>query len=111
MDIRIQELPRQVTRIVLDGHLDSTGAVEIELPFNAAVTAKRAVLVDLTSVTFLSSFGVRLLLVGAKVCAERGGKLVVLCPAGPVTKVLRIARFDALAPVVDSEEAALAALA
>jgi len=40
-----------------------------------------------------------------------GGKLVILCPDGHVAKVLRIARFDVLAPLVTSEPAALAALA
>jgi len=111
MDIQIEELPGPITKIALRGRLDSSGAVEIELPFNTVATEKRAILVDLTAVAVLSSYGVRLLLVGAKLCAAKGGKLVVLCPDGHVAKVLRIARFDALAPVVENEAAALAALA
>jgi stage II sporulation protein AA (anti-sigma F factor antagonist) len=111
MDIQIEELPGQATKVALRGRLDSTGAVEIELPFNAVATDKRAVVVDLTGVTVLASYGVRVLLVGAKLCAAKGGRLVILCPDGHVAKVLRIARFDALAPIVDSEVAALAALA
>jgi anti-anti-sigma factor len=111
MDIQIEELPGSITKVVLRGRLDSSGTVEIELPFNAVATEKRAILVDLTGVTVLSSYGMRVLLVGAKLCAAKGGKLVVLCPDGHVAKVLRIARFDALAPVVESEAAALAALA
>jgi anti-sigma B factor antagonist len=111
MDIRIEELSGGKTRVVLDGRLDSSGAVEIELPFNTVATEKRKIAVDLTAVTFLSSYGVRLLLVGAKICAAKGGKLVILCPEGHVAKVLRIARFDALAPIFDNEEAALSALA
>jgi anti-anti-sigma regulatory factor len=54
---------------------------------------------------------VRVLLVGAKLCAAKGGRLVILCPDGHVAKVLRIARFDALVPIVDNEAAAFAALA
>ena len=111
MNIRIEELAGEVTRIVLDGRLDSSGAVEIELPFNTVATEKRAIVVDLTGVAFLSSYGVRLLLVGAKICAAKGGKLVILCPDGHVAKVLRIARFDALAPIFEREEDALSALA
>jgi anti-anti-sigma factor len=111
MDIQIEELPGDATKVVLSGRLDSTGAVEIELPFNAVATEKRAIVVDLTAVTALSSYGVRVLLVGAKLCAAKGGRLVILCPDGHVAKVLRIARFDALAPVFDNEAAALAALA
>lgn len=111
MSIEITELPGQATKVALSGRLDSSGAVEIELPLNAVVTEKRAVIVDLTGVAVLSSYGVRVLLVGAKLCAARGGKLALLCPDGHVAKVLRIARFDALAPIVTSEAAALAALA
>ena len=111
MNIRIEELPGLETKVTLSGRLDSSGAVEIELPFNAVVTEKRAIIVDLTGVTVLSSYGVRVLLVGAKLCAAKGGKLALLCPDGHVAKVLRIARFDALAPIVTSEAAALAALA
>jgi anti-anti-sigma factor len=111
MDIQIEELPGSVTRIALRGRLDSSGAVEIELPFNTVATEKRAILVDLSAVTVLSSYGVRLLLVGAKICAAKGGKFVIVCPDGHVAKVLRIARFDALAPIVESEPAALAVLA
>jgi anti-anti-sigma factor len=110
MDIQIEELPGQATKVVLSGRLDSTGAVEIELPFNAVATEKRAIVVDLSAVTALSSYGVRVLLVGAKLCAAKGGKFVVLCPEGHVAKVLRMARFDLLAPIVTSEAAALAAL-
>src|SRR5258708_634431 len=110
MDIQIEELPGQTTKVALRGRLDSSGAIEIELPFNAVATEKRAILVDLTGVTVLSSYGVRVLLVGAKLCAAKGGKLVVLCPEGHVAKVLRMARFDLLAPIVTNEPAALAAL-
>jgi anti-sigma B factor antagonist len=111
MNIEIEDLPGQRAKVALSGRLDSSGAIEIELPFNAVATEKRAVVVDLSGVTMLSSSGVRVLLVGAKLCAAKGGKLVILCPEGDVTKVLRIARFDALAPIVTSESAALAALA
>jgi anti-anti-sigma factor len=111
MDIRIEELPGDVTKVALSGRLDSSGAVEIELPFNMVATEKRAIVVDLAAVTLLSSYGVRLLLVGAKICADKGGKFVILNPQSNVAKVLRIARFDALAPIVESEAAALSALA
>ena len=108
MDIRIED--GDITKVVLSGRLDSSGAVEIELPFNAIVTEKRAVAVDLGGVTLLSSYGVRLLLVGAKLCADKGGRLVIFRPQDHVAKVLRIARFDALAPIVDTEAAARTAL-
>ena len=110
MDIRIEDRPKDITRVVLSGRLDSSGAVEIELPFNTVATEKRKVMVDLTAVTLLSSYGVRLLLVATKITVDKGGKLVILCPENHIVRVLRIARFDVLAPIFENEAAALAAL-
>jgi anti-anti-sigma regulatory factor len=51
------------------------------------------------------------LLVAAKICNGKGGKLVLLCPDGHVAKVLRKARIDALVPMIESQDAAVSALA
>jgi anti-anti-sigma factor len=111
IDIRTEELPGAIAKVMLNGRLDSSGAVEIEMPLNALATERRLIVVDLTSVAFLSSYGVRVLLVAAKICNGKGGKLVLLCPDGHVAKVLRIARIDALVPMFDDQEAAASALA
>jgi anti-anti-sigma factor len=111
MDMRTKELPGSITKVMLGGRLDSSGAVEIELPFNTLAAEKRAIMVDLSDVTLLSSYGMRLLLIGARICADKGGKLVIVCPENHVAKVLRIARFDALAPIFGSDAEALVALA
>jgi hypothetical protein len=50
-------------------------------------------------VTFLPSYSIRVLLVGAKIVDGKGGKLVVLCPEGNVWRVLKTAGADALIPV------------
>jgi anti-sigma B factor antagonist len=111
MEIAVEQLERDVTKIVLGGRFDTTGAVVIELPFNAAVAEKRLVIVDLSAVTFLSSYGVRVLLVGAKTVGKQGGRLVIQCPDNNVSKVLRTAGTDALIPIFSSEAAARAAVA
>jgi anti-anti-sigma factor len=111
MDIRTEELPGNIAKVMLSGRLDSSGAVEIEMPLTAVATERRAIIVDLTSVAFLSSYGVRVLLIAAKICNSKGGKLVLLCPDGHVAKVLRKARIDALVPMIESQDAAVSALA
>ena len=60
---------------------------------------------------FLSSYGIRVLLVGAKIVNGKGGKLVILCPDNNVAKVLKTAGTDTLIPIFQTEEAAAAALA
>jgi len=111
MDIAVEDLAGGITKIVLRGRFDTTGAAVIEMPFNAVATEKRAVVVDLSAVNFLSSYAIRVLLVGAKIINGKGGKLVIVCPANNVAKVLRTAGTDALIPVFPDEPAATAALA
>lgn len=111
MDIAVEELAGGMTKVVLRGRFDTTGAAVIEMPFNAIVTEKRAVVVDLSAVNFLSSYAIRVLLVGAKIIKSKGGRLVIMCPGNNVAKVLRTAGTDALIPVFQDEQAAAAALA
>ena len=111
MDMEVQDLPGDVTKVVLRGRFDTTGAVLVELPFNKIATEKRAVIVDLSDVSFLASYGIRVLLVGAKIIKSKGGKLVVVCPENNVAKVLKTAGTDALLPMFQTQEAAAAALA
>jgi anti-sigma B factor antagonist len=58
----------------------------------------------------LSSYGIRLLLVGAKVVHGSGGKLVIVCPDKNVLKVLNTAGTGALIPIFETETAAAKAL-
>jgi anti-sigma B factor antagonist len=112
MHIAVEELAERATKIVLQGRFDTTGAVLIELPFNAVMTEKRAIVVDLSAVNFLSSYGIRMLLVGAKIATGKGSKLAILCPDDNtiVAKVLKTARIGDLIPVFQSEDAAVAAV-
>jgi stage II sporulation protein AA (anti-sigma F factor antagonist) len=110
MEIAVQERERGVTKVTLQGRFDTTGAVQVELPFNTIATEKRSVVVDLSAVTFLSSYGIRVLLVGAKLITGRGGKLAVVCPDGNVAKVLKTAGTTELIPVFQSEDTAIAAV-
>ena len=111
MDIAVEDLAGGITKIVLRGRFDTTGAVVVELPFNKIVTEKSWVMVDLSDVSFLASYALRVLLVGAKIAHGKGGRLVLLCPDNNVAKVLATARADALIPIHRSEGAAAAALA
>jgi anti-sigma B factor antagonist len=111
MDMSVDDLAGGITKIVLRGRFDTTGAVVIELPFNKLVTEKRKLIVDLSDVNFLASYGIRVLLVGAKIVNGKGGSLVILCPDNNVAKVLKTAGMDALIPIHQTEATAMAALA
>ena len=111
MDISTEDLAGGITKVVLQGRFDTTGAVVIELPFNKIVTEQRKVIVDLSAVNFLASYGIRVLLVGAKIVKSKGGDLVIVCPDNNVAKVLKTAGMDALIPIHQTETDATAALA
>lgn len=110
MDMSVDDLAGGISKVVLRGRFDTTGAVVVELPFNKLVTEKRKIIVDLSAVTFLASYGIRVLLVGAKIVNGKGGNLVILCPDNNVAKVLKTAGMDALIPIHQTEAAAMAAL-
>jgi stage II sporulation protein AA (anti-sigma F factor antagonist) len=111
MDLSADDLAGGITEVVLRGRVDTTGAVVVELPFNKIATEKQKIIVDLSAVNFLASYGIRVLLVGAKVAKSKGGSLVIVCPDNNVAKVLKTAGMDALIPVYQTEAAATAALA
>ena len=111
MDIAVEDLAGGISKVVLRGRFDTTGAVVVELPFNKIVTEKRNIIVDLSAVSFLTSYAIRVLLVGAKIVKSKDGRLVVVCPDNNVAKVLKTAGMDALIPIFQSESAAVGALA
>ena len=110
MDMIVEKMAGGVTKLVLRGRFDTTSAVAVELPFNEIATQNRKVIVDLSAVSFLSSYGIRLLLVGAKAVNGCGGKLAIVCPDKNVLKVLNTAGTDALIPIFETDTAAADAL-
>jgi anti-anti-sigma factor len=61
-------------------------------------------------VSFLTSYGIRVLLIGAKIVDSNNGKIVLSCPDPSVAKVLKTAGIDQVIPIFDSESNAIAAL-
>ena len=110
MEITVEDLVGGVTKVNLRGRFDTTGAVAVELPFNRIVTEKSRIIIDLSAVSFLASYAIRVLVVGAKIVNAKGGRMAILCPDNNVAKVLETANMDALIPIHQNEGAATAAL-
>jgi anti-anti-sigma factor len=66
----------------------------------------RAVILDMTEVTFLSSMGIRTIVMSAKATKLRGARLVLLSPTEHVAEVLSTTGIDSLVPICDDLEAA-----
>jgi anti-anti-sigma factor len=65
-------------------------------------------LVDMTGVDYVSSFGLRSLLIVAKQMAPLGRKIVLFGPNDAVMEVLRVSGFLRIIQVVPDRDAALA---
>ena len=112
MNLTQESLGGDLTRIVLDGRLDLDGTQKISDQFSyRTTTAAGRFAVDLSQVTFIASIGIRMLLTAARAQALRGGRMVLISPAGMSRKVLETAGVDALIPIVADLDAAQSALA
>ena len=110
MELTVENYAEGVTGIRLDGRLDTVGTGAIELRFSAVTGAKRAVIVDLSGVEFMTSLGIRLLLQGARTVRSKGGKLVLLQPRELVETVLKTAGIDSMIQIFHERDAAIAAV-
>jgi anti-sigma B factor antagonist len=110
MQLRTEALADGITRAIPEGHWDIKGAAEIDLRLSAVTGSGRPIILDLALVSFLSSMGIRAIVMGAKACHLRGGKLVLLAPADNVQEVLTIAGIDTLVPIYHDIEAAILAV-
>ena len=96
--------------IALRGELDLTGAPRIEEHVQSALlNGGGAFVLDLSELTFMDSTGVNALLRTRSLLGREGRDLVVVCPPGPVRRVLEIIGVaDMLAPFASREQAAAA---
>lgn len=77
------------------GRLDGTNAAAVEKELLALMADNGyAVRIDLAALDYVSSAGLRVLLVGAKTAKAKGGKLVLASPQPSILEVLKISGFD-----------------
>jgi len=110
MEMIVDALSDDITRVHLVGRLDILGAEKIDLKFSALCGSRRKIIVDLSEVSFLASMGMRTILIGAKAAGANGGKIALLKPAPEVEEVLTIANINTIIPLVHDLEAAIGAV-
>jgi anti-anti-sigma factor len=106
--MNIQETTRDgVSVLAPHGRIDTTTSPALEEAVRRTVDGgARALLIDFGAVDYISSAGLRILLVLAKRMRDLGGR-VVLCGLGqPVQQVFQLAGFLPLFTIEPSREAA-----
>ncbi len=98
-------------KISLGGSLDAPGAMGIEEQFqNRLKEQGGSVIVDLSGLEYMSSYGLRMLLMAAKALHDQGGALMLAAPKTHVMDVIRVAGYDTMFPVYQTVDEALIAL-
>jgi stage II sporulation protein AA (anti-sigma F factor antagonist) len=93
------------------GRIDSSNAAAAEAEMLTKIKEGSPLLIiDLQRLDYLSSAGLRVLLLAAKTCRAGGGKAVIQQAAPAVRDVLKMSGFDKIIPMLDSRDDALAAL-
>jgi anti-anti-sigma factor len=110
MEIREERLEGDIVVIAVVGRLDPATASQLEPPLVAAASAPtRGLVLDLGGVDYVSSAGLRVLLVAGKRLHERRARLTLHGVRPYVKQILDLAGFSTLFPTCASREEAVAA--
>lgn len=111
MELQYSELGQNIRLIKLVGKLDIVGVNAIDVKFSGYCSGESPrVLVDLSSVSYIASIGIRTLTTNAKSLLTRGGKMVLLNPSPDVKSVLELTGIPAVIPMYENLESAQAVL-
>ena len=106
--LKIEPLTASVTKAVAVGSMGRVvGAAAVDLRLSALAGSGRSLIIDLAQVSFLSSMGIRSIVMSAKAVALRRAKLVLLSPDKNVEMVLTSTGIDTLVPIRHDVETAL----
>ena len=109
MDIR-EETRSGVLLVTASGRLDSNTAAGLEAVLPARTQAEPKVILDLADVPYVSSAGLRVLLMGAKAARANGHKLVLTGLSPSVREVFDISGFTSIFAIEADVDSALATL-
>ncbi len=96
-----------VATVAINGRLDAVSAVDAEKEFSSLLEeGKDKMLIDLAGLDYISSAGLRVLLVVAKRIQQTGGKVALSNLADNVKEVFEISGFSSIFKIYDSNDEA-----
>ncbi|MDZ3832707.1 MAG: STAS domain-containing protein [Sphingopyxis sp.] len=96
--------------VAASGRIDSNSAPALEAVLPERVQQHAATIMDLSSVAYVSSAGLRVFLKGVKAAKASGHKLVLTGLSPSVYEVFEISGFTAIFTIADDIDAGLAAI-
>jgi len=104
--MKITEQNQNGCRVIrVEGRLDTLTAPEFDAAGDRWTSGGRQIL-DLSGLVYISSAGLRSLLLAQRRESQQGGTLVLAGPLGLVQEVLSVAGFDTLFEIYESVEEA-----
>ena len=95
-----------------EGRIDGINASDFEQALrNAIGEGDGAVIVDFSGLSYISSAGLRAVLLIAKLLSQRSAKFGICALTDPIREVFEISGFDKIVAIHDSREEALRAVA
>ena len=92
------------------GRIDSRNAQEFERAMNTAIGNSNIVVLDLEDLSYISSAGLRAILVTAKALRKRDAKFALCALQDPIKEIMEISGFDQVIAIHPSRAEALSAL-
>ncbi|MCE2464456.1 MAG: STAS domain-containing protein [Dehalococcoidia bacterium] len=87
-----------------DGRVDGANAREFQAALDAAINdSERAVILDMEHLSYISSAGLRVILLTAKTLQTQNAKFAVCSLSGPIQEVFEISGFDKIIAIHASQ--------
>lgn len=100
MEISVEKIEGIITVLKVSGRIDTITAPDLDVAVGAALDSPgRACILELTAVDYVSSAGLRVLVMGAKKASSSGGVFSLCGVQPPVHKVLEMVGF---APLIET---------
>ena len=104
----IQKEKNGIMQLSISGRLEALSADEAEKDFNSVIDdGHENLLVDLARLDYISSAGLRVLLVVAKRIQQSGGKVVLCTLSANVKEVFEISGFSSIFSIFPTNEEAI----
>lgn len=105
----LQEMHGDILLISLNGRLDTTNFNDVEETMNISIDhSNYKVLVDCTKMDYISSSGLRVLMVTLKKINAQGGKFVICGLQDTIKEIFDISGFATIFTIADDKESGLA---
>ncbi len=111
MEISTERVGTALIVMPSENRVDGTNARDFQVGLEAAIEeTDSAVIFDAETLTYISSAGLRAILLVVKSINRRGGKFAVCSLSDPIREIFSISGFDNIIPIEATRDEALAAV-